>query len=217
MTMCVCVCSRTASSNHKVMNFISYFTRVEEFSCVFHHGVSGSATVARLSLFSVIFGVLELISVVDGLHFNSFSSEEDSTTSEKNNKKNKEEYMNDARGQRLFSTSVFNVRPFFFWAVFLFFNNIFFFSILRISFRLLYATVFFHTADGFSSSPSSCRSFPFVKFLLCARTMRCFVFFLRCVTKSWYFFSTKKSERRGNICRHIFRCLQENVMALLFL
>lgn len=51
--------------------------------------------------------------------------------------------MNDARGQRLFSTSVFNVRPFFFWAASSSSTNRFdFFFFLfrrfsRISFRLL--------------------------------------------------------------------------------
>lgn len=137
-----------------------------------------------------ILGVFELISVVDGLHFQALRPKK--TPRQQKRKKNEEEYMNDARGQRLFSTSVFNVRPFFFWALFLFFNNIFF-SILRISFRLLYATVFFHTADGFSSSCSS-SLFPFREILLCARTMRCSVCLAVCDKK--LIFHTKEARGR---------------------
>lgn len=51
--------------------------------------------------------------------------------------------MNDARGQRLFSSSVFNLRPFFFWALFLS-SCVFFFTTFKNFFSsLFYALVFF--------------------------------------------------------------------------
>lgn len=107
------------------MNLISYFTGVEEFSCV---------RVARIEfqisrcdyrqIWASLSGVFEIFSSVDASHFQSL--EEASTTAEK--------YVNDARGQRLFSSPP-DERPFFFL------GPGFVFSLSRISFRLLCALV----------------------------------------------------------------------------
>jgi hypothetical protein len=110
-----------------------------------------------------------------------------STTAKNHVEKARKEYKNDARGQRLFFSSVFNVRPFFFWASFCLFSYkpfrflLIHRGILRIS--SLYALArLLNTAYIFSSFALSSTLSDEQKITLRTYTMRCFVF-LRCVTK----------------------------------
>lgn len=123
-----------------------------------------------------------------------------STTAEEEKKRREE---NDARGQRLFSTSIFNVRPFFFWAASSSSTNRFAFAFF---FPPLFKN-FFSSSFAPSTLPMAFLLSPRRNFQLCARTRcRCFVSSGAAVTKAA---KKKTSSSVEGTCRLKCRLLRQ--------